>query len=162
MQIVSFGDYFHERSNPVFWKKMRKYFKMSLAVNFIQRVNQFVWQGNRKYDKQDTRKYLFYPELQSFYLIFLKWRPAGSSEYSDQDLRCPFTELLDTIDYIDAQQTSIRLCSFTVWFRSLLSPYFQNIRFLTGRLHLIFFSFFLFFFFFFFFFFFYLSLLYIF
>ena len=31
MQIVSIGDNLHELSNPVFWEKKEKYFKMSAA-----------------------------------------------------------------------------------------------------------------------------------
>ena len=36
MQIVSLGDNLHEMSNPVFWEKKEKYFKMSSAANFTQ------------------------------------------------------------------------------------------------------------------------------
>ena len=36
MQIVSLGDNLHEMSNPVFWEKYGKYFKMSSAENFTQ------------------------------------------------------------------------------------------------------------------------------
>ena len=36
MQIVSLGDNLHEMSNPVFWEKYKKYFKMSSAENFTQ------------------------------------------------------------------------------------------------------------------------------
>ena len=36
MQIVSLGDNLHEMSNPVFWEKYEKYFKMPSAENFTQ------------------------------------------------------------------------------------------------------------------------------
>ena len=36
MQIVSWGDNLHEMSNPVFWEKQKKYFKMLSAENFTQ------------------------------------------------------------------------------------------------------------------------------
>ena len=36
MQIVSWGDNLHEMSNPVFWEKQEKYFKMLSAENFTQ------------------------------------------------------------------------------------------------------------------------------
>ena len=36
MQIVSWGDNLHEKSNPVFWEKQEKYFKMLSAENFTQ------------------------------------------------------------------------------------------------------------------------------
>ena len=36
MQIVSIGDNLHEMSNPVFWKKQEKYFKMLSGENFAQ------------------------------------------------------------------------------------------------------------------------------
>ena len=36
MQIVSYWDNLHEMSNPVFWEKQEKYFKMSSAQNFAQ------------------------------------------------------------------------------------------------------------------------------
>ena len=36
MQIVSWGDNLHEMSNPVFWGKKDKYFKLLSAENFTQ------------------------------------------------------------------------------------------------------------------------------
>ena len=37
MQSVSLGNSLHEMSNPIFWKKLEKYFKLSSA-EFAQRV----------------------------------------------------------------------------------------------------------------------------
>ena len=36
MQIVSNGDNLHEMSNPVFWEKQEKYFKLSSAEIYTQ------------------------------------------------------------------------------------------------------------------------------
>ena len=36
MQIVSTGDTLHEMSNPVFWEKQEKYFKMLSSEIFTQ------------------------------------------------------------------------------------------------------------------------------
>ena len=36
MQIVSLGDNLHEVSNPVFWEKWEKYFKVLCAESCIQ------------------------------------------------------------------------------------------------------------------------------
>ena len=38
MQIVSNGDNLQEMSNPVFWEKQAKYFKMLSAEIFTQRA----------------------------------------------------------------------------------------------------------------------------
>ena len=43
MQIVSIGDSFHEISNPVFWEKQKKYFKMSSAENFTKRAKNYIF-----------------------------------------------------------------------------------------------------------------------
>ena len=45
MQIVSEGDNLHELSNPIFWEKEEKYFKMSSAANLprVLCVNEVYW-----------------------------------------------------------------------------------------------------------------------
>ena len=39
MQIVSYEDNLHEMSDPVFWTKKKKYFKLSSTGIFTQHVN---------------------------------------------------------------------------------------------------------------------------
>ena len=41
MQTVSMGDNFHEMSNPVFWKKLEKYFNVLSAENFTKHAKHY-------------------------------------------------------------------------------------------------------------------------
>ena len=45
MQIVSLGDNLHEMSKPIFWKKIRKYFKILSAEVFTQNAKRQILGG---------------------------------------------------------------------------------------------------------------------
>ena len=58
MQIISFGDYLHEKSNPVFWEKYLQFMQIvSIGDNLYERSNPVFWE---KYFNVVCLK--FYPE----------------------------------------------------------------------------------------------------